>query len=78
MKISDKAAVSACLNYADDQKTLVEPSCGAAQAVCYEDILTRLSESGRIGRLETLVVVVCGGFGVTLGELEKWRVQFGL
>ncbi len=76
--VSDKDAVSACLGFADDQKSLVEPACGAALAACYGDTITDLYESGRIKELDTVVVVVCGGIAVTLENLEMWRKQFDL
>jgi len=66
--VSDRAAVDACLRFADDHRVLVEPACGAALAPVY-------------GRAEPLtgrgpaLVIVCGGAGVTRELLASWERQ---
>ncbi len=66
--VSDRAAVEACLRFADDHRVLVEPACGAALAAGY-------------GRAEPLtgrspvVFIVCGGAGVNRELLERWQRQ---
>lgn len=69
--VTDKEAVSACLNFANDHRFLVEPACGAALAVVYEkrEILQQYNN---------VVVILCGGSGVNLPLLEKWKKEFGL
>ncbi len=67
--VSDAQAVAACLRFADDMRTLVEPACGAALAVAYEN-LPELQEFTRP------LIVVCGGIGVDLAKLEAWKTQF--
>ena len=37
--MSDKQAVKACIDFANDQRILVEPACGASLAVIYDDNL---------------------------------------
>ncbi|MDE2428996.1 MAG: pyridoxal-phosphate dependent enzyme [Burkholderiales bacterium] len=69
--VSDAQAVSACLHFADDLRTLVEPACGAALAVAYQQ-LPILSE------FKQPLIVVCGGIGVDLGKLQAWKTQFNL
>ncbi len=69
-QVSDRAAVAACLRFADRHRVLVEPSCGAALAALEEAPLLR-------GRGPVLVVV-CGGAGVTLGALQAWKERVGL
>jgi L-serine/L-threonine ammonia-lyase len=64
--VTDRAAVEACLRFADEQRVLVEPGCGAALAAVH----------GRAEPLEGLapiVVIVCGGAGVSLALLEEWK-----
>jgi len=64
--VTDRAAVDACRRFADEQRLLVEPACGAALAAVY----------GRANPLEGLapiVVIVCGGAGVSLTLLEEWK-----
>lgn len=69
--VSDSQAVSACLNFSDDMRTLVEPACGAALAVAYEK-LSVLSE------FNSPLIVVCGGIGVDLATLLRWKQKFSL
>ena len=66
--VSDRAAVDACLRFADDHRVLVEPACGAALAAGY----------GRARPLEgrePVVIVVCGGAGVNRELLDQWDRQ---
>lgn len=63
--VTDREAVDACLRFADDHRVLVEPACGAALSVAYN----------RAAPLEgrgPVVIIVCGGAGVTRELLEKW------
>ncbi len=66
--ISDRAAVDACLRFADDHRVLVEPACGAALAAGY------LSAPALNDR-NPVVIIVCGGVGVTRELLQKWDEQ---
>ena len=64
---------------ADDEKMLVEPACGTALAAIYEDVAKKLQLSGKLDHdLSCIVVVVCGGSNVTLGQLEAWKDEFGI
>eukprot|EP01117_Protostelium_nocturnum_P003644 TRINITY_DN14929_c0_g1_i2.p1 TRINITY_DN14929_c0_g1~~TRINITY_DN14929_c0_g1_i2.p1 ORF type:complete len:338 (-),score=89.45 TRINITY_DN14929_c0_g1_i2:64-1077(-) len=75
--VSDSDAIKACLDFADDHRVLIEPACGASLAVLYE------SSKAQDGVLENIlrqsepqdvvVVIVCGGSGVSLKLLEEWR-----
>ncbi|MDY7545972.1 pyridoxal-phosphate dependent enzyme [Glaciimonas sp. CA11.2] len=71
VKISDAQAVAACLSFANDMRTLVEPACGAALAVAYQ----RLPE---LDKFERPLIVVCGGIGVSLETLANWKNHFSL
>jgi len=64
--VSDDAAVAACVRFLDDHRQLVEPACGAALAVAYDDHEV-LPEAG------TVVLIACGGVGVTLEKLRQWH-----
>lgn len=77
--VSDRQAVSACIEFADDHRFLVSPSCGAALAAIYENTLTDLQTQGKLpqGNLN-VVVIVCGGNEVTLKELDHWKEEFDL
>lgn len=80
--VSDAAAVSACLRFADDHRLLVEPACGAALAPAY-------ARDGRVAEAAAaaaaagggggdVLVVVCGGAAVDLAALEAWGRQLGV
>ncbi len=76
--VSDGEALDACLRFADDHRLLVEPACGAALAPVYA-AAAPLAARPREGALEgPVVVVVCGGAGVTLGQLEQWQSRLAL
>ncbi|KAF3996884.1 pyridoxal-phosphate dependent enzyme [Glaciimonas immobilis] len=71
VKVTDRQAIAACLSFAGDMRTLVEPACGAALAVAYQ----------RLPVLENFkrpLIVVCGGIGVSLQALAGWKTQFSL
>jgi L-serine/L-threonine ammonia-lyase len=63
--VSDRAAVDACLRFADDHRLVVEPACGAALAAVYER-----AEPLRTAR--SVFVVACGGGGATPADLLRW------
>ena len=63
--VTDRAAVDACLRFADDHRILVEPACGAALATVYNNAAP-LSERAPV------LVVVCGGAGASLDLLREW------
>jgi L-serine/L-threonine ammonia-lyase len=63
--VSDRAAVDACLRFADDHRVLVEPACGAALSAAY-------APAPQTAGRGPLLVIVCGGAGVTRRLLEEW------
>lgn len=69
--VSDAQAVNACRRFANDMRTLVEPACGAALAVVYQNLPV-------LQAFRAPLVVVCGGIGVDLAKLEDWKNQFNL
>lgn len=64
--VSDRAAVQACLRFADDHRVLVEPACGAGLSVIYDRAPELLGISGPV------LVIVCGGAGVSAALLRAW------
>ena len=66
--VSDRQAVDACLRFANDMRTLVEPACGAALAVA-DSALPVLSP------FKKPLIVVCGGIGVDLDKLAFWNTH---
>jgi L-serine/L-threonine ammonia-lyase len=83
--VSDADAAMSCVRFADDARILVEPACGATLAPMYlngmlkreilgEDRAAQVSDEEWRGK--NVVLVICGGSGVTLRMLEKWRETY--
>lgn len=68
--VTDRAALDACLRFADDHRLLVEPACGASLSAVY-------NRAEPLAGLAPVVVIVCGGAGVSLGLLEEWGEKVG-
>jgi L-serine/L-threonine ammonia-lyase len=64
--VTDRAALEACFRFADDHRVLVEPACGAALAAVY-------GRAKPLAGLGPIVVIVCGGAGVSLELFESWQ-----
>ena len=69
--VSDAQAVDACVRFADDLRVLVEPACGAALAVAYQDL-------PQLQRFSRPLVIVCGGIGIDLATLAALQARFSL
>lgn len=66
LTVTDNEAVNAVLQFADDQRVLVEPACGAALALAYQ-------KKAELMKYEKTLIVICGGRGVSLDLLNKWK-----
>jgi len=64
--VTDDMAKKACVRFADEYRTIVEPACGATLSVVYD----RLE---KIKDYKNVVVIVCGGAKVDLEEIMQWR-----
>lgn len=64
--VTDRAAVRASRTFADDHRILVEPACGASLSVVYDS-------SELIKPSESIIIIVCGGIGVSLDKLIQWE-----
>ena len=64
--VTDEDAISGCYNFLEDHRILVEPACGAILSAVY-------NECDFLKDRKTIVVIVCGGVGVTMSQLEEWR-----
>ena len=67
--VTDRAAVQACLRFADDHRVLVEPACGAALSCGYD-------RAQPLEGLGPVIFIVCGGAGVSLKLLDEWKKNF--
>jgi L-serine/L-threonine ammonia-lyase len=66
--VTDRSAIESCARFADDHRVLVEPACGAALSPVYE------KDAPLMGR-KIVLVIVCGGAGVSLSLLREWQSQ---
>jgi L-serine/L-threonine ammonia-lyase len=64
--VSDVQAVAACLDFADAQRVIVEPACGAALAVALQGAHPVLQAA------QDLLVIVCGGVAADHAQLRAW------
>jgi len=67
--VSDRAAISACRRFLDDQRVLVEPACGASLALAYEDVPV-------LADFKRVLVVVCGGVTASAEQLHQWSKEY--
>jgi L-serine/L-threonine ammonia-lyase len=73
--VTDEMAVDALVRFADDHRYLVEPSCGAGLAVLYQG-LPELQEILKGKENPNVVMIVCGGSGVTFQAIRDWQNAF--
>jgi len=74
LSVTDEEALNAVVSFADDERQLVEPACGAALAAVYSGQVRQLEEEGYLGE-GPVVVVVCGGNLVSTAMVESWRAE---
>jgi L-serine/L-threonine ammonia-lyase len=67
--IPDRSAVNGCVNFLYDHRILVEPACGAALSIAYE-------QSPVLEDYDSVLIIVCGGAVATVEQLLAWRNQF--
>lgn len=77
--VSDAQAAMACVEFADDERIIVESACGASIAAVYNNTLRSLYPSLSDAEFSTLniVVVVCGGSNISLAKLQEYRETYG-
>jgi L-serine/L-threonine ammonia-lyase len=64
--VSDKDSVDACLQFSIDHRLLVEPACGASLSTLYNPVEVFTDK-------ENILVIVCGGAGVTFAQIDAWK-----
>ena len=68
--VTDQQALSACFDFLYDYRVMVEPACGASLTTVYQsDPFLRSKRN--------VVVIVCGGVGVSLEQLNLWQAELG-
>lgn len=73
--LNDGDAAMGCWRLADDERMLVETSCGVSVAVCYDGRLGELVQG--FGKESRVVVVLCGGCNISLELLRGYREKYG-
>jgi len=71
LSIPDEMSMDACCKFADDHKLLVELACSTALTPAYFPSL--FSNIFRTSQPKNVVFIVCGGFGVSLNDLEFYK-----
>lgn len=68
--VPDEAAISSCWRFLDDHHLLVEPACGAALSLVYNNHPV-------LAGYKTVIVIVCGGVTTSAEQLCQWLQQDG-
>lgn len=63
--VTDSEAVHACRRFLDDQRVLVEPACGSALALLYQ-------QQPALAEYQNILVIVCGGSTATSSFLNTF------
>ena len=66
--VSDKDAIDGCFSLLDEHRVMVEPACGASIAAVDKGC-------DFLHDKQNIVVIACGGVGVSISQLEEWRQQ---
>lgn len=75
--LSDAEAAMGAWRFADDERFLVELSCGVNLALCYDGRLAQ-ALGRKVKPSDRVVIEVCGGSMVSTEMIEHWRREFGL
>ncbi|WP_252346115.1 pyridoxal-phosphate dependent enzyme [Paludibacterium sp. B53371] len=62
--VSDDSALSACRQFLDDHRLLVEPACGASLAVAYQN-------HPALQPYQHLLIIVCGGATASIEQIRQ-------
>lgn len=72
--VPDEFAMQAAIQFAEDHKTVVELACSTTLTAAYNRALfDKLVPPSPSGTSRTVVFVVCGGYKISLEELEDYR-----
>lgn len=62
--VTDRQAVAACIDFANDHRQLVEAACGASLSVAY-------MRHACLEGVNSILIIVCGGIGIDLDKIHK-------
>ncbi len=69
--VTDSDSIRACMRFSHDHRLLVEPACGAALSLCYNNDPDLL-------KFDNVLVILCGGAAVTPELLSGWSSQLDI
>jgi L-serine/L-threonine ammonia-lyase len=72
--VSDAHAAMGCWRFADDERILIEPACGASVATCYNGMLKKLLPE--LTPESKVAIIVCGGSAISTELLEEFRTTY--
>ncbi|KAG0648864.1 L-serine deaminase [Hyphodiscus hymeniophilus] len=78
--LSDAEAAMACVRFADEERILVETSCGVSLATVYNGVLKKLLGAGMSEEdwsRTRVVISVCGGSDVSPERIKEYRKRYG-
>ena len=67
--VSDKDVIKSVDLFLNDHRALVEPACGASLAPIY-------NKSRFFNDKKNIVVIICGGVGITPEQLNLWKKEY--
>ncbi|KZW00933.1 tryptophan synthase beta subunit-like PLP-dependent enzyme [Exidia glandulosa HHB12029] len=73
--VTDEHAMRAALEFADEQKILVELACATALTPAYNPALAKKLFPSSDGKRKTVVFIVCGGYKITLEDLVGYKAH---
>lgn len=78
--LSDAEAAMATVRFANDERILVEVSCGVSIATVYNGTLREALGAGKDDeewKKMRIVIIVCGGSNISLELLEDYKKTYG-
>lgn len=73
--VDDSQACESSWRFADDERILIEPACGASLALVYGGQLERYVKGFSSDSI--VVIVACGGSRITLDAMQDYKQRFG-
>ncbi|GLB35306.1 putative pyridoxal-phosphate dependent enzyme [Lyophyllum shimeji] len=73
VSVPDELSMQALVSFADDHKLLVELACSTTLTPAYKPALFNRLSPATPGRKRTVVFIVCGGFKVSLNDVQEYR-----
>ncbi|KAG0288826.1 hypothetical protein BGZ96_007448 [Linnemannia gamsii] len=74
--VSDAMASSACWQFLDDHRFLVEPACGASLCIAYTPALLA-NIFPQVNQDSNVVIIICGGSNISFEQLVQYKEMFG-